>query len=246
MKRRFRTVSRLMAVFVFALPLQASAQDGFFFKQPYITVSVKAGPSLPRASGELFDFMTDQLTLSRRDFQSVGIQVDAGVRLSPRVDLVLGVGHAQSETPSHFRDWTDVDDLEIEQTTQLRRTPFSAGLRYYIRERGRELGEHAWVPSSFQPYVGAGAGVMFYEVEQDGDFVDFQDLGVFSAHLTSEGTTPLLQLMAGAEWWMTSQVGLTVDGRYLWSSDDLHGDFADFGTVKLHGAQLTAGLAVRF
>ena len=228
------------------LPLPAVAQDGFLFRMPHVTLSLRAGAAAPEAKGELYKFLTDELTLEKRDFQSATYGGDVGVRLTPRIDLQLSAFHARSENNSEFRDWTDMDDRPIEQVTTLRRTPVSAALKFHFRERGRSLGRYAWVPVDFQPYVGVGAGVIFYDLKQSGDFVDHETLDVFTDHFESSGNAPMLQAMAGTDWWASNHLGLTLEGRYSWGSADLRDHFRDFGSIDLNGFQLTAGLAVRF
>jgi hypothetical protein len=206
--------------------------------------SVRAGPALPQASGDLFSFLTSELTLEKKDFNAVAFAGDLSVRVAPRIDLQVGVGYASSEKRSEFQDWEGTDDLPVEQTTRLRRTPITGGLRYLLKERGRSVGEYAFVPSNIQPYVGVGAGVMFYQLEQNGEFVDFETFDIFAAELTSEGWGPLLQVFGGTDLWL-GRFGVTLDARYMWSNADLENDFEDFGKIKLNGLQLTAGLAVR-
>jgi hypothetical protein len=88
---------------------------------------------------------------------------------------------------------------------------------------------------------------MFYHLSQDGEFVDFQTLEIFPAHLESSGSGPMFHLMAGADWWVHSRVGLLLDGRYNWASAKLSPDFSDVSRkINLRGFQVSTGLAVRF
>ena len=73
---------------------------------------------------------------------------------------MLSVATAQSSNDSHFRDFVETNDEEIRQTTQLTRTPVTAGLRLHLLPRGRSISKYAFVPNRFSPYVGAAAGVM--------------------------------------------------------------------------------------
>ena len=222
------------------------AQDGYLFKQPQVTIAFRVGAAAPAASDELFRFFTEQLTLDKKDFQSTAFAGELNARLSPRVDLSVSVSTSKSTNNSHFREFVDQDDREIEQVTDLTRTPLSFSAKYHLRDRGQKISQYAWVPTAFQPYVGAGLGVMFYDLEQYGDFVDFETMDVFGDNFRSNGSAPLAQVMAGAELWVNPRVGLTVDGRYSWSSAKLKFDFTDFESIDLRGFQLTTGLAFRF
>jgi hypothetical protein len=237
-------VSLLLVVGI--TPIPTAAQDGYFFRPPQVTLAFRVGGSVPIANSDIHRFFTDELTINRRDFASVAFGADLGFRVLPQFDVVLTGSYAQSSTPSEFRDWTDLDDLPIEQVTELKTVPVTASLKYYLSSRGRSLSRFAWVPRSVVPYVGVGGGVMWYDLDQEGDFVDFQTLEVFPAHLHSDGATPMLQLLAGGDWWIGSRFGLNLDARYSWADARLGIDFEDFGKINLSGFQLLTGLTVRF
>src|SRR5690606_30043068 len=115
------------------------------------------------------------------------------------LDLVIGVGHSESTTRSEDRRYVGDDDLPIEQTTVLRRTPIELGVRMFLRDRGRAVSRFAWVPYGWAPYLEAGAGWMVHGFEQTGEFVDYETLEIFRDHFRSEGSTPTAHLAAGVE-----------------------------------------------
>ena len=119
-------------------------------------------------------------------------------------------------------------------------------MKAYLRDRGRSIGRFAWVPADWAPYVGAGAGWVWYRFRQDGDFVDFETLDIFPDTYTSKGRAPTLHLYGGADWSLGPSFFLTGEARYAWASADLSGDFVDFDPVDLSGLQATVGLSVRF
>ena len=88
-----------------------------------------------------------------------------------RTVVLGGLNHAR--TTQLLREFTDNNDLPIQQSTKYRRVPLTVGLKYYLADRGRSVGEFAYIPSKIAPYVGVGAGAMWYKFEQNGDFVDF-------------------------------------------------------------------------
>jgi opacity protein-like surface antigen len=229
-----------------ALPTHASAQDGYMFKAPTATLSLRVGVGGPSANGKLFDFFTDQLTLERRDFRGAALAADVSLRASNQLDVVIGVAYDGTSNSSEFADWVDQDDQPIEQTTTFTRIPLTVGAKLYLMPRGRSLSTHAWVPVRLTPYVTGGAGYMFYDLVQEGDFVDFETLEVFGRRFESSGGGATFHAGAGGEWWITPRLGLNAEGRYSWASGSLDPDFADFGDIDLRGFQLTTGLAVRF
>jgi opacity protein-like surface antigen len=241
---------RLLPVGLTALTLGApgilSAQDGFFFKPPVVSLSLQAGLAVPSAQDDVFDLFTRDLTLDRSDFASASIGGEIGVTVAPRFDIVIGLSRTQSSRPSEFRDWVDNDDQPIEQVTTFRRIPLTLSARYYPFDRGHAVGRYAWIPTSLSPYVGAGAGVVWYKLTQDGDFVDNTTLEIFHDHLTSSGSTPSAHVFAGAQWWPLPRAGLTAEARYAWGSATLRDGFSEFESIDLRGFQWTAGVAARF
>lgn len=225
---------------------QATAQSGYMFREPMATVSLRFGVGGPNANDDLFNFLTNELTLEKGDFRAFALGGDVAIRLASQFDVVLAVSMDNSSNRSEFRDWEDQDDQPIEQNTDVLRVPITLGAKYYLVPRGRRLSRHTWVPSSLTPYVTAGAGYMAYRVVQDGDFVDFETLDVFSSYFESAGGGATAYAGAGADYWFSSRVGLTADGRYAWASADLNRNFAEFDSIDLQGLQFTAGLAVRF
>ncbi len=229
-----------------ALPASVAAQDGYFFKSPSVTFSLRAGAALPTAKDPLHRFFFDELTLNRRDFASITLGGDVAVYLTRRLDLVGSASYAQITKDSEFRDWVDQDDLPIEQTTKLKRTPVLVGFRVFPWERGQSVGKFAWIPSSLLPYAGGGVGFMWYELEQEGWFVDHDDLDIFADTFLASGTVPLFSGFAGAEWWPAARLGLTLEGRFSHARARLLGDFRAFNHIDLGGFQLVAGISTRF
>lgn len=236
----------LAAVIGIVTATPAFPQDGYLFGMPRATLTVHVGAAGPAANDELFRFFTDQLTLDRSDFAAPTIGFDIGVRIHPRFDALLSVASAHSSDDSEFRDFVEVNDEPIEQTTKLSRTAVTAGLKAHLTSRGRSLGRYAFIPTRVSPYVGVGAGVLWYRLRQEGDFVDFETLDIFTDYFESDGATFTANASAGGDFWLTARWGLNLETRYSWAKANLHDSFSDFEQVDLRGWQLTAGVSVRF
>jgi hypothetical protein len=245
---------RLVAVSILVSPLLVStafAQDGYFFREPRVSLSLRVGAAAPAANDDLFNFFTDELTLERGDFEATSWGGDLGIRVHSQVEAAISASVARSTTRSESREWEHENDTPIEQTTRLTRVPVTAGLKFYPLSQGRTLGKYAWVPTRrFTPYVGAAAGLMWYNLEQEGEFVDEatdpNSPDIFSDFFKSDGTAPTGHLFGGAELWLIPRVGLNVEGRYAWAKADLYDAFQDFERIDLRGWQVTTGLTVRF
>jgi hypothetical protein len=222
------------------------AQDGYLFGMPRTTLTLRAGAARPAADSEIFRFFTDELTLRRSDFASATFGADLGLRVHPQLDVLLSVSIAQSSDDSEFRDFVEDNDQPIRQTTELMRTPVTAGLKLHLLPRGRSLGRLAFVPARVSPYVGGGVGVLWYRLEQDGDFVDHETLDIFTDHFESDGATFTAHALGGGDLWILPRVGLNVEARYSWAKADLNDAFSDFERIDLRGWQWTAGISLRY
>lgn len=242
----------VLAGLLAAAPAAAQGGDGYLFKEPKVSVTFRMGyealmgPRSPGGSSDIFGFTQDLLTIDGPDHDAVVLGGEVAIRVSPRVDVALDISQAKSSVQSEFRDWVDNNDLPIQQTTEFIRRPVTGSVKYFLADRGRRVSQFAWVPTSWVPYVGAGAGVTFYEFAQTGDFVDFDDLGVFYDRLDTSGTTFTGHVLAGVQYSVRPQFVLTGEGRYRFGSGEMKNDFIGFDKMDLSGLHLTVGIGVRF
>lgn len=230
------------------LPAEALAQggDGFLFKRPSVQLSIRANYFVPRAGSEIFDFTRNQLTVDKSDFNTVGIGAEIAIRASERVDVALNFGYGRSETLSEFREFVGTDDLPILQTMEFTRVPVTANVKLYLVDRGRTVSRFAWIPTKVAPYVGGGAGIVWYEFVQDGEFVDFNDLDIFVDRISSSGTSATGNVFGGLDLSIGGNWVLTGEGRYSFGSVEMGEDFVGFDNIDLNGLQMTVGIGVRF
>lgn len=235
----------LSALLVRPAPAAGQQSDGFLFDRPNVTLGVYGGYALPGAGSEIFDFTRERLTVDEGDFRSATFGARLGVRITERFDLGLNLARAGAEKASEFRDWVDQDDRPIEQTTSLDRTTLTLDAKVYPFDRGRSIGRYVWIPRGVAPYVGAGGGIAWYDFVQEGDFVDFQTLDIFSDRFVSEGSTATWQAFAGVDVSLTPRVFATAEVRHGWASARMDGDFVGFGPIDLSGFQGSVGVSLR-
>ncbi|HEU5208978.1 MAG TPA: hypothetical protein VFU06_06155 [Longimicrobiales bacterium] len=234
------------------VPAQVLAQDGFLFDEPRVTLSVRGGHHMASAGSDLYDEFFELLTLERGDFSGFTVMGDLGVRLTSNLDLVGSIGWIDTEAGSESRTHIGFDDEPIAQTTSLRRMPVAATLKYYPLDRGRSISSHAWIPAHFTPYVGVGVGTTKYQLQQEGEFVNYATCDEDNACeiselvLDSDGWGRTLHLAGGADYWLTTRFGVTADVRYQWGSAELSSSYQGFEDIDLGGLQGTVGLSVRF
>jgi opacity protein-like surface antigen len=247
MERSIRS-ALLLAALLGGAATSASAQsagDGYLFERPDVTFSVRAGYSHANAGSDVFDDVTSDLTLDRRDFSSFTVGGDLAAHVSERLDVVLSAGFSRSKHGSEFRDFVDNDDLPIEQTTTFERIPLTVNLRLNLGSSGRSIGQLAWIPNRVVPYVGAGVGAMRYRFKQEGDFVNFSTNAVFPALLVAEEWTFVGQGMAGVDYNISPKLGISLDARYLHARGELGPSFSGYERIDLSGVSGTIGLSFR-
>jgi hypothetical protein len=213
----------------------------FLFGKPRASIGLRGNWLFARAKSDWYGFVTDQLTLSRKDFNAPGFTTEVGIPVSRRADAVIGIEFNRTKKESEYRDFVDNNRLPINQTTQMRTTVLSGSVKFAVVERGLEVSRLAWVPRNVVPYVGAGGGALRYDLQQFGDFVDFQTSRIFASTLTSGGWAPMAHAFGGVDVRVLKRVYVTLDGRYQWSNATLGNDWVDFEPLDLRGFRLSAG-----
>ena len=232
--------------------------DGFLFRPPNGTVAIRGGFDHASAGSDLFTFVTDQLTVDRRDFSSATFVFDVSYKLVPRLDLLFSIGTSRTTIPSEYRAWLE-NGKPIRQTTQLMRVPLTASIKSYLVQPGRSVGHFAWIPKRVAPYVGAGGGVMWHEFNQNGDFIDFETLRrnpvtgtieqypkIFTDRFDSDGWVPTVHAFGGIEISLTPRLAVTTEGRFQWARAPLSRDFVGFDRIDLSGVSIASGILVRY
>ena len=246
--RVFGRASLLAVIAIVAIANPSRAQkagDGFLFQAPNGSWTIRTGVAVPTANSDVFGQITDQLTLDRADFSSATLGTTLAISVSTRNDVVFDVSYSNVNRGSEFRDWVDNNDQPIQQSTSLRRIPITVGFRHYITARGRSLGRYAWIPAARSLYAEASVGMMEYKFAQQGDFISFETLNVFSDQFVSQSWTPVAQGTLGLDMDLGSFTMLNLEARYTWARAAMSSDFENFDRIDLSGVSVTAGLAFR-
>lgn len=254
-----RTIITALAAALAATATPAFAQSGprapvvsppppgdFMLGRPKGFIAVDGGFLFARSGSDLYDFIADQLTLEKRQFNTPTVGGRFGVTVSSRLDVSVLVESARSSTASEYRDFIDNAGLPITQTTARTDNQVVATVRYALVPSGRRISNYAWIPRTVTPYVGLGVGTIKYRFEQYGSFVDFRTRRVFDDTFRSEGWAPTVHALAGADLRVYRKLYLTGEARYQWSSAPLSADFVDFEPLDLAGIRLGASLKIVF
>lgn len=225
---------------------QPHGGDGFLFGAPAATITLHGGLARPNEGSDIFSFVRNQLTLNRGDFTGGSYGADISFVVAPRWAVQVGFATSGQTVPTNYRDYVDNARAEITQSSTLRRTPLSAGVRYYLTPTGRSLGSLAWVPSRMTAYASAGVGITWYRFKQWGDFVDYQTMDVFPATLNSSGNTASQYAALGAEYTLSPSFALNVETRYDHARGTPGASFSGFDKIDLSGMAFSMGLSVRY
>lgn len=236
-----------------AAPLEAGQQENaprqtpdFLLRPPIGSVGIRSSWSFARADSDWYDFVRRHLTLGRSDFDANGIAGDLGFSLTRRVSAVAGIDFHQSTTGSEYRDYVDNNRLPITQRTRLRQMHVTGSARIALLPPGRQVGQFVWIPRRITPYAGFGVGALRYDLEQEGDFVDFVDFSVFRSVFRAGGWSPSAHVLGGTTVRLNRRLFATLESRYVWASADLGRQWVGFEPLDLSGIRLGTGINVTF
>lgn len=229
----------------------AATRPDFRSAPPRVILGLRGGWASNRSNGEIYDFLTGNLTLHDSDFDPGVFAMDVAVRATLWLDLVFGFEVSGNYQKSEFRKFKEEQSgAPIEQKTRLTQIPLTFSVKLYPFGRGRQVGNYAWIRSTLVPYLGGGIGGTYYQLKQKGDFVvtDPTDpffLDIFEAKIESDEWAFAQHAFVGFDIKLTRNFGLVLEGRYYWASADLEDDFVDFDSIDLDGARVMAGLSWR-
>jgi hypothetical protein len=244
------------------LPAETSAQDeeppqsklDFHLAAPRMSLGLRGGWAFNRADGEIYDDLTELLTLEKGDFDAPAVAGDVSWRLTSWLDAMLGFEVSSRKVSSEFRHFIEDNGNPITQDTRLSQVPLTVSLKFYPIGRGRQVGSYAWVRHRVVPYVGGGIGGTWYRLEQHGDFLLIDPPGsrnqecpadnpcIVEGDLASEGWAFAQHVFVGADFKLTRSLGLVLEGRYYWASAPVGGDFLFYDSISLDGARLMIGI----
>lgn len=227
-------------------PPEPPANAEFFLGRPHGSLAVKAGWLFASTGSDLYDFVTKELTLSRKAFDTPVIGGEMSFAVGNRFDVLAGVDVGRSSSDSEYRNFVDNRNAAIAQTTARREVGLSGSVRMALVPRGRRVSRFAWIPRTVTPYVGAGGGAVKFEFTQTGSFVDFATSRVFDDTFTADGWAPSAHVLAGADVRVYRRLYLSFESRYTWSHGTLGRDFVGFAPLALAGLRVNSGLQLVF
>jgi hypothetical protein len=218
-------------------PVEAAAQ-GNWKPGDFGAVRFRLGLYHPQGNSKYWDDKFEGFTGDIANFKDTTWGMDFLWRLSPSSGLLFSGSFFEGRTNQAYRDWVDGDGNEISHTTRLGEWDMTAA--FYFQPGGRR--------GKVAPYFALGGGFMWWELRENGWFIDFNDpnLPVVPADYRDRGTALVAFALAGLEIPLSWSWSFVAEGRYKWAEDELGGEFADAGTLDLSGYEVTAGFGWNF
>jgi hypothetical protein len=263
-------VKACAALFLLAVPALAGQHDpsaqsqqpgvsvpgtpDFLLGRPHAAVGVRGNWVFASAGSDIYDFVSEHLTIDDSDFNTGSFAADVAIFAMPQFDVVAGFDIANKALESEYRGYSETvpgsaTTIPIRQRTELQQMHFTGSAKFGLLSRGRQVSRLAYIPRTFVPYVGAGGGVTKYTFQQSGDFVDFATenpaagtFSIFTDYFRSDGWAPSMHAFGGADILVFKRLYFTVEGRYTWVKADLDQDFIDFEPIDLGGFRFGAGI----
>lgn len=217
-----------------ALPAAAAQRPGAYADQN--AFRVRLGEFAPRGDGDYwidkrFDFTGDE-----RDFEDLLAGVDYLRFLGPRLGLLVSGNSYESEVAQEYLDFVDEFGFPISHTTTLEVASLNFGLIFHLTRRG----------ATVAPYVGGGGGLYGWRLIEDGDFIDFGNLEIFTDRFEQTDEAFGWFVVAGLEVPVSDTWRVFAEGRWHRVDDDLAGDFEGLGELDLSGRTISFGAGWSF
>jgi hypothetical protein len=232
--RRFVPLFVVVALIAAAFP--AAAQRRRPYNDNPNTLRLRVGEFSLEGDSQYWDQREFDFTGSVDDFDDTIFGVDYTRMLSERFGVLVSGSIYEGSNRAAFIDFEDDFGGDISHRTSLDITQLDLGVVFHLLRRDAVV----------SPYVGGGIGFYGYDLEESGDFIDFDTFDIFEGTFTAEGNAVGGFFLLGLEVPLGEQFGVFAEGRWHSVNDELGDDFEDFGDIDLGGRELAAGVSFRF
>ena len=231
--RPTRNLLVIAALVLVALPATAQGRRG---PRELNSFRVRIGEFSPRGDNDYWIDKRNDFIPDEGAFDDAIVGVDYLRAVGPRLSVIASASDWETDVVQQYRNFVDDAGLPIFHTTSFEVTSLQAGLLFFFAHRDAMV----------SPYLGGGGGYYDYSLTEEGDFIDFADLTIFSDRFTQSSDTFGWFWVAGLD----VRIGEGWKAFAEWRGDDvddqLSGDFAGLGTLDLSGDSFSAGIAWSF
>lgn len=200
------------------------------------SINMKVGWFSPSQSSDLWQTNHDNLTFKKSDMNDALYLGEYEIYFDRLASIGFETGYYERGRHAQYRDYETGDGKPIYQSLQLRLVPVMANLRFYPLSYRR----------LFCPYIGVGAGIMFWTYDQWGDFINFTNDTIFYSEATTRTVSPAVSGTAGIVLRFQRSLGIVIEGKYIYSRGTLSSDFEGFEKLDLGGFTVSAGVNIYF
>jgi hypothetical protein len=188
-----------------------------------------------RTAGDVLNANRDFLFFDIRDFNTASVGGEWLFPLGQYIEGGMGVGFSTRTVPAVYQDFVDPDGTEVDSDLKLRQVPFTFSVRLL------PLGQR----TAFQPYIGAGVGVISWRYSESGEFIDFNGgNAIFRDSFVATGANAGPVVVGGFRAaGHSASAGFEI--RYQHAEGDLPNDFAG-PKIDLGGWTYNFTVGVRF
>src|SRR6185295_8002102 len=235
--RTTRVMIVLSGLLVLAMPALAQRHGQRYYPEREGEIRIHLGAFQPEGDSDYWRDKEQDFTGSIDDFEDASFGLDYLLPLSSQLSLAFSGSVYEGSSTNAYRNFVDNNNDRIRHDTTLGIASGTVGLVLHLTGPDTVI----------QPYVGAGGGAYAWDLEENGDFIDFNTPSrpVFNARLKADGVGFGYYGLAGLQAPITRRVSIFAEGRWTRVDDDLNGDFEGFGKLDLSGREFAAELSWR-
>jgi opacity protein-like surface antigen len=216
------------AVFLFSIP---ASSDSIYILGSYVT---------PEGESDIFEQNRDELTFDVDELDGFGGTFGYDHFVGEFVNVGGSISFYEEDTTVSDREFEFPNGRPIFRDIRLRIVPLEANVR--VLPMGRDL--------AVIPYIGAGAGIYFWEYEEFGDFVidRFTDPTVITGSAFSDGADFGFNVHGGVQFPISRSATITAEVKYSKVEGDLDEESFDpaFEPIDLSNLTYSAGVSFWF
>jgi hypothetical protein len=228
----------IATVFLLSIAQSTNAQEklGHYAGDSAFRVSI--GVLSLDGSSQYWEEKERDFTAVIGDYDDVVVSGDYLYFVSSRVGILGSFSVFEGSATQSYRDFVDNFGGEISHVTQLQTASLDFGLIVHL------LGSRAAV----MPYLGAGGSFVSYELEEEGEFIDFgfSTPEVIADRYRANGDTFGFFWLVGIEVPLGASTSLFAEAKWRSADVELSQDFAGLGNLDLSGRSFSAGVSWSF
>lgn len=209
-----------------------------------LSVSVRYGQLRPAGNSELYSLVDQALTPGASALRPMLIGGELHVQLRPRWSALLGIEGGDKVVASSSQVQQTAVSGATRQHTRLNLRSMSYAGVEWEGWRWRTNGSTSDVRLTVS--VGAGAGVVRYDLRQWGDFVDATRRVAYSDDFRSSGRGAMSYASVTVDAPLRSWVSLRGQVRQQRAAAPMSGDYDSFDRLDLGGTRVGLGLRLQF